>query len=118
VVVPHGAGGIRKIIEAHTDDDTLTLAESGSVHTNLGATGTIKLTLPGSPPEGTAFEFAVQTAQELRVDPGAAAIKDSSGQTDDKYKSASAIGACLSIAADANGDWAVTGKAGTWTEEA
>jgi len=117
VIVPHGAGGIRKTIEAHAADDTLAAAESGSVHTNLGATGTIKLTLPASAPEGTAFVFAVQAGQQLRVDPGAAAIRDSSGQTADKYKSAIAIGACLSVVADSNGDWAVIGKSGTWTQE-
>jgi len=118
VVVPYAAGGIKKVIEAHTSDDTLTAAESGSVHTNRSATGTIKLTLPASAAAGTVFEFAVQAAQELRVDPGTAAIRDSSGQTADKYKSANAIGACIGLVADANGDWATICKYGTWTEEA
>ena len=31
-------------VEAHTSDDTLTEAESGSVHSNRGATGTVTLT--------------------------------------------------------------------------
>jgi len=118
VAVPCGAGGVRKPIEAHTSDDILTAGESGTVHTNLGATGTIKLTLPASAPAGATFTFAVQTGQQLRVDPGTAAIRDTSGQTADKYKYASALGACLSVVADSNGDWAVIGKSGTWTEEA
>ncbi len=117
-VMPYGAGGTKKTIEAHTDDDTLAAAESGSVHTNLGTTGTITLTLPASAPAGTVFTFAVQEAQELRVDPGSAAIRDDSGQTADKYKSADAIGACLMLVADENGNWATTAKNGTWTEEA
>jgi len=117
-VVPYEAGGIRKKIEAHTSSDTLTAAESDSIHTNLGATGTVTFTLPASAPEGTAFTFAAQVAQELRVDPAAATIRDSSGQTAHKYKSANTIGANLQLVADANGDWAVTGKNGTWTEEA
>ena len=116
-VVPFAAGGVRRPIEAHVADDTLTSAESGSVHTNLDATSTVTLTLPASAPEGIEFTFAVQTAQELRVDPGAAAIRDDSGQTADKYKSANAIGAALTLAADANGDWATVAKHGTWTQE-
>jgi hypothetical protein len=118
IVMPHEAGGLQKTIEAHTSNDTLTAAESGSVHTNLGATATVTLTLPSSAVAGTVFSFAVQAAQGLRIDPGTAAIRDDSGQTADKYKSASAVGACLSLVADANGDWATVVKNGTWTEEA
>jgi len=117
-VMPPGAGGVKKTIEAHTSDDTLTTAESGSIHTNLGATGAVTLTLPASAAEGTVFTFAVQASQELRVDPGTATIRDDSGQTADKYKSANAIGACLSLVADSNGDWVTIAKNGTWSEEA
>lgn len=118
MIVPYGAGGIRRTIEAHTSDDTLTAAESGSVHTNFGASGTVTLTLPTSASEGTQFTFAVQAAQELRVDPGTAAIRDDSGQTADKYKWADGTGECLSLVADSNGDWVTTAKSGIWTEEA
>jgi hypothetical protein len=117
-LVPHGAGGVRKTIEAHTNDETLPAAESGSVHTNLGATATVTLTLPADALPGTQFTFAVQAAQELRVDPGAATIRDDSGQTADKYKCAAAIGAALTLVADANGDWVTVAKNGTWNEEA
>ena len=117
-VMPYEAGGVRKRVEEHTTDDILTVAESGSVHSNLGATGTVTLTLPVSAPEGTVFTFAVQAAQELHIDPGTATIRDDSGQTADKYKVADAIGECLSLVADSNGDWATIAKNGTWTEEA
>jgi len=117
-IVPHGAGGVRRVIEAHTADDTLTASESGSVQSNLGATGTVTLALPATPVEGTEFIFAVQAAQELRIDPGTATIRDDSGQTADRYKSASAIGATLTLVVDGNGDWATIAKNGTWTEEA
>jgi len=117
VVMPHGAGGVKETIEAHTSDDTLTVAESGSVHTNLGATGTVTLTLSASAPQGTIFTFAVQTAQELRIDPGSATIRDDSGQTAGKYKAADAIGECLTVVADSNGNWVTVAKNGTWTEE-
>jgi hypothetical protein len=118
VVVPYAAGGIRKSVEAHTANDTLSVSESGSVHTNLGAAGTLTLTLPAGATEGTEFTFAVQTAYELRVDPGAATIRDDSGQTPDRYTSASTIGASLTLVADSNGDWATIAKNGTWTQEA
>jgi len=118
ITMPYGAGGIKKTIEAHTNDDTLTVAESGSVHTNLGASATVTLTLPASAPAGTTFSFAVQAAQQLRIDPGTAAIRDDSGQTADKYKSANTIGASLTLIAESAGNWATISKNGTWTEEA
>lgn len=117
VVVPYAAGGIHKSIEAHTSNDTLVPAESGSVHTNLGATGVVTFTLPASAPQGVTFTFAVQAAFDLRVDPGTATIRDDSGQTAHKYKFASAIGASLTLVADANGDWVTVAKNGTWTQE-
>jgi len=117
-IVPHGAAGVRRVIEAHTVDDTLAASESGSVHTNLGAVSTVTLTLPATPIEGIEFVFAVQAAQELRIDPGSATIRDDSGQTAGRYKSASALGVTLTLVADANGDWATIAKHGTWTEEA
>jgi len=117
IAVPYEAGGIKKTVEAHTSNDTLTQAESGSIHSNLGASAAVTLTLPASASAGTQFTFAVQAAQELRIDPGAATIRDSSGQTAGKYKSADAIGECMTVVADTNGNWAVTAKSGTWTEE-
>jgi len=113
-----GGGGGGSIIEAHTSDDTLTESESGSIHTNLGATATITLTLPASAAAGTTFTFAVQAAQQLRVDPVTATIRDNSGQTPDKYKWADAVGESLTLVADANGDWVTIDKNGTWSEEA
>jgi len=104
-------------VEDHTSDDTLTEHETGSVHSNLGATGAITLTLPTVTVAGIKFIFAVQVAQELRVDPGAKTVLDDSGQTADKYKTANAIGECLQLVSNSAGDWYVIGKSGTWTEE-
>jgi len=118
ITIPYAAGGIKKTIEAHTSDDALTAAESGSVHTNLGASATVTLTLPASAPTGTVFSFAVQAAQQLRIDPGTATIRDDSGQTPDKYKSSGTIGASLTLIAESAGDWATIAKNGTWSEEA
>ena len=115
--MPYGAGGVKKTIEAYTANDVLTASESGSVHTNRGAAGTITFTLPASAPAGTNFIFAVQEAQQLRVSPGSATIRDSSGQTAGRYKKASSIGESIILTADSNGDWITTAKNGNWTEE-
>lgn len=116
--LPFSAGGVKKDIEAHSSDDTLTEAESGSVHTNLGASGVVTLTLPESAAAGTIFSFAVQSANELRIEPGEAAIRDTSGQASGKYKSADAVGESIKLIADANGDWVTIAKNGDWTQEA
>lgn len=105
-------------VEDHTADDTLSEYESGSVHSNSGATGTITLTLPTVKVSGVKFTFAIQAAQELRIDPAAATILDDSGQTSDKYKTANAIGECLVVISNSDGDWIVIAKYGTWTEQA
>lgn len=116
VSIPGGGGTVN--IEAHTANDTLTEGESGSVHTNLGATGVVTLTLPANAAAGTQFTFCVQAAQSLQVDPGSAAILDNSGQTADKYKWANGIGESISVVADDNGDWVTVSKCGIWGEEA
>lgn len=105
-------------IEAHTSDDTLSEHETNSVHSNLGATGAVTLTLPTVTRAGIKFAFAVQAVQELRVDPAAATIRDDSGQTADKYKTANAIGEAIQLISDSDGNWITIAKTGTWTEEA
>ena len=105
------------VVEAHTSDDTLTEAESGSVHSNRGATGTITLTLPENAAAGTKFTFVVQEFQRLQVDPGTGAIRDDIGQTADKYKWADYVGENLTVVADGNGDWFNMSKWGSWSEE-
>ena len=104
-------------VEDHTEDDTLTEYETDSIHSNSGATGAITLTLPTVTISGVKFTFAIQAAQELRVDPAAATILDDSGQTADKYKTANAIGECLVLISNSSGDWYVIAKSGTWMEE-
>ena len=112
-----GGGGLL-VVEAHTGDDTLTVSESSSVHTNRGATGTVTLTLPAGASCGTEFTFAVQENQQLRVNPGASAIRDNCGWTAGKYKWAGAIGESLRLAADTDGNWITIAKNGVWYEEA
>ena len=116
ISIPSALGG-QQIIEAHTADDQLTEAESGSVHTNRGAGGTVTLTLPASASAGTRFTFAVQEYWALRVDPGAAAIRDDTGITAGKFKWADGVGESITVVADANGDWVTVAKWGGWGQE-
>lgn len=107
-------------IEHHTAADTLTKEESGSVHTNLGAGGNIKLTLPQDAIVGTYFEFAVMAANQLQIDPGAAGAIYINGakQTDDKYVWADDEAESVKLVADGNGDWVAVCPVGTWGVEA
>lgn len=108
------------VIEHHTAADTLTKEEAGSVHTNLGAAGAILITLPQDAVAGDQFHFNVMTAQELRIDPGAAGAVYINGakQTDDKYISADDEGEHVTLTADGNGDWIAGPTNGTWSVEA
>jgi len=107
----------RPIIEAHTENDQLNHAESGSIHTNLGATGTVTIFMPTFELAGTRYTVSVQTAQQLNIDPVAGVIVDESGVRSSKYKYCSSVGAFMTVVSDGNGNWIVTGKSGTWTEE-
>lgn len=113
--------GIRQtfVIEHHTTDDTLTRIESGSVHTNLGAGGTVTLTLPQDANVGHYFHFGVMAAQALRIDPGAAGAIYISGakQTDDKYIWADDEAESVMLVHDGNGDWVALYASGTWGVE-
>jgi len=107
-------------IEHHTALDTLTTAESGSVHTNLGATANLCLTLPQDAVAGTNFKFAVMAAYQLQVDPGAAGAIYINGakQIDDKYIWADDEAESVELVCDGNGDWISVGAVGIWTVEA
>jgi hypothetical protein len=104
---------------AYTADATLGRAQSGMTISNLGAAGTVTLTLPQDAPKGTRFFVAIQTAQALRIDPGAAGAFYVAGakQTDDKYLWADDEGESAIFTADGAGDWVVTHVVGTWTIE-
>jgi len=111
--------GVALTIEHHIADDTLTKEETGSIHTNLGAGGTITLTLPQDARAGDYFQFVAMVAQQLRIDPGAAGgiYVNGAKQTDDKYIWADSEGESITLVADGNGDWASLYGVGTWGVE-
>lgn len=113
--------GRARTVEAHTADDTLTYAESGSVHTSVGASGTITLALPAAI-VGIEFLFRVGAAQQLRIDPNGSEViaLPSSGVAGaaGKYLVADADGETVHLVCTKAGQWSVYGYTGTWTAEA
>lgn len=105
-------------VEHHTATDTLSRRESGSLHTNLGATGTIVLNLPTDSVAGDYFWVHVLAAQAIQVEPGSGGAHYINGakQTDGKYITSSTINDWVLVVADGNLDWIVF-EGGTWTVE-
>lgn len=111
----------RGSVEDHTADDTLTVYESGTVHTNTGASGTIVFTLPPSV-VGLEYTFVVGAAQALRIDPDgtetislpSTGVPGAAG----KYLGCSTVGATVRLVCGVTGNWNVVGSTGTWTAEA
>lgn len=107
--------------ENHTADDLLTVAESGSIHTNYGADAAKTLTLPASALVGTRFTFIVAAAYELKIAVSAASesfIVNGGTSTDDggndMYLSADDEGERAEFVKIATGVWLVT-VIGTWS---
>lgn len=99
---------------------TLTTRQSGSVITNLGASGAVLITLPQDAQAGCNFTFAVQAVQQLRITPGAAGAVYINGakQADNKYVWADDEAESLTLVADGDGDWVAVSPVGTWGVEA
>lgn len=114
------SGGGIPDVEHHALGDTLLAAESGSVHSNKGASGAIVLVLPVAT-VGLRFRFYVGAAQELRIDPnGTETISlPSNGVAGaaGKYLTANAIGETVELLCCETGTWAAFGFTGTWTAE-
>jgi hypothetical protein len=104
----------------HTASDTLTKKETGTTHTNYGATGSITFTLPPGNRKDVRFTFFVAADYALVVDPPAASafILDQAAQTDGKSITLTKIGSVLQIESDGHGDWRVTNTRGTYQIEA
>ncbi|MCK6483751.1 MAG: DUF2190 family protein [Phycisphaerae bacterium] len=108
--VAFGAGTLAVgATEAFTGDDTLTAAESGKLCTNLGAGGTVTLTLPAAAAARTTFLFLCKAGFAFRVKPNTNDAFRFNGalRTDNKYLELGRIGDALLIVADAAGNWDV-----------
>lgn len=107
-------------VEAHTANDTLTAAETGTWHTNTGASGAITFTLPVAT-VGLRYGFAVGAAQTLIVDPNGSqtisapttGVPSAAG----KNVSADAVGELIELVCLIAGNWSIKQVIGTWTVE-
>ncbi len=111
---------VTKVTEKHTAGDTLAAAESGSQHSNTGASGTVTLVLPAAV-AGLEFWFYVGAAFELRLDPNGSetialpstGVQGAAG----KYLVADAVGEYVRLICETAGTWLASPYAGTWTAE-
>lgn len=110
--------GFTRVVEAHTAADALLVGESGSVHTNAGASGTVALTLP-SAAAGLEFTFTVMAAQQLRVTPasGDAIYIGASAGAAAEYWVADAAGETVTLIAVDATNWVAMSYIGTWSQE-
>ena len=116
-----GTSSTNTLVDVTVDADgkTLTIAETGSVQTNTGATGATAFTLPeASTAIGVEYTFIVGVAQELRITPASGDKINHAGTlaADAEYYTANAIGeVCQLICLDAV-QWVVISETGTWAE--
>lgn len=109
----------RRFVHHLTAAKTLTIDQTGSIFTNLGASGSVTVSLPTNAAgiKGIEYQFIVMAAQAFVINPGAAGALYIAGakQSDAATISADDEGECVTVVSDGNGDWAVYGVSGTWT---
>jgi hypothetical protein len=107
---------VERTIVAHTvSGDTLTDADSGSIHTNKGATGTVVINLPTTNQAGTEFTFVVQENRNLQIDPISLNLRVwSGGGTPGHVIYDDTIGTYVTLVCDGNGNWVPTTFHGGW----
>lgn len=114
--------GMVKVVQDHgaTGADTLTIQESGSIHTNAGDSDTLVLTLPeASTALGVEYTFIVMAAFAMRVDP---ATDDAILPTcaANAYIGSSSVGDTITIVCIDGTNWMITSETpadGDWISE-
>lgn len=113
-----GSGG-RFGYVVKTSSYSVSVGDSGTVFSNLGAAGAVTFTLPPSPSSGLTYTFIVEEdGQQLRIDPGVSTLIYSAVNTADKYRWADGVGEAIQMVSDEAGDWLCIQTTGLWTEEA
>lgn len=103
-----------------TDPITESNLNSGAALDNVGASGTITISLPSTLVRGVRLTYWIGAAQELRLDPAAGdkiLDLDMTGLADGEYVVSSTLYSRITLMRAGSGDWIVLDKAGTWTEE-
>lgn len=113
-----GLSGSPRGAQHHTASDTLKKGESGTIHTTVGASGTVVLTLPPAT-LGLEFFFYVGEAQALQIEPASGEFISlpSTGvpEAANDYITADLEGESVHLMCCEAGKWAVMGFTGTWT---
>jgi hypothetical protein len=110
-------GQIGSHYRAYTASASLGVSMSGFTITNLGAAGSVTISLPTGVPAGTWYRFVVQAAQQLQIDSGASDAIMIGGTTsaDGAYVWADDEAESLTLVADTNNNWVAVSPVGTWT---
>ena len=79
VAVTDGSTGIgaflaKDVISAKTADYGVLAADTGTIFTNTGASGTVIFTLPAAPANGLVYEFHITAAQTVDIQTGTAVL--------------------------------------------
>jgi len=106
---------LQEMIEiSHVANYQLLESESGSLHTNRGAAGTITISLPVNADMGIYYRFHVAANKVLRIGANGSIIRYISGLCD-SYIWADAIGEYIMLVSNGFGEWYPLGKDGVWT---
>jgi hypothetical protein len=105
-LVTHGPVGTTRV-HHHAGDFAVTPADTGTVHTNRGATGTITATLPAAAPTGTEVRFVCMVAQPMRLmtETGGGIVIKGVKRPVKTYVSLDDVGDFVHLVAAGRGEW-------------
>jgi hypothetical protein len=107
----------KSLVFDHTVEIQLGHSQSGSVHTNKGATGSLRIPLPSFPAAGTKYTFVVAEAFDFRIYPTGNKILSEPNAVINKSLVSNTFGDSLTVVMNEDGNWYVTARFGTWTKE-
>ena len=105
---------------AHTSNYSLSEGESGTLHTDRGATGIVTIYLPEDAAMGIYFTFSSGPTYAMRIDPGADTILLNTNSPADKYINITSPVKIGNITLVSNGfnEWYPLHRRGVWSHEA
>lgn len=109
--------GKKLINVVHLTQSSVSISPDSEVDlfTNLGATGTVNVTLPPAK-KGMTFQFSVLAAQRFEIDPNGSEVISLVGadQTAGVYIYNATVGGYLNLVCHQDGKWKDVSRTGTW----